>query len=469
MKKPLRFLLCVFAVCLAGCIGACGSNPTSQPSTPVDDTPVVQPDNPPVVEHVHNYGTLVEYDSSSCPDTPGHIAYYHCEECGKYFDEDKNEVESIELPPAASHEKKTSFYICAGCRKFILSSPEQLTSVAKIRRESFNVVLFPGEYNVGSLRIEKDSKVESQQVFNFEIEGEGDVVINAKSLYVGKGITLNVVTENKVTVKSDNIEIDRGSELNLTCRKDFKLECRHYEVDTGARATVIAEEDADVTFDGQLNAWGEFNGKNINFINNLSPSDGTAYGTEGYIAFPHDICVFTNGSLNLDSCLITIVRNDELPTGIYAAVAPDLAPYDGEGPLAFVNVKNTVFDCNGSRPIQARGDVSIDGCTFNSPYYYAAQFTSDCEQRTTAKIVNSTVVDTRDYQEGRIQRCLSFASGETFYNRNVDVIFDNVTYKGKNEFHSWYFAGTRNEEDTFTFKNAAGEEIDKLIVEADPE
>ncbi len=45
----------------------------------------------------HNYGTLVESVASTCKDN-GHVAYYKCSGCNKYFDENKAEISAIELP-----------------------------------------------------------------------------------------------------------------------------------------------------------------------------------------------------------------------------------------------------------------------------------------------------------------------------------------------------------------------------------
>lgn len=41
-----------------------------------------------------------------------------------------------------------------------------------------------------------------------------------------------------------------------------------------------------------------------------------------------------------------------------------------------VVVKNCVFNCNGNRPLQIEANATIEGCTFNDPYRYAAQLTA---------------------------------------------------------------------------------------------
>lgn len=49
------------------------------------------------IGHSHNYGSLY-YAREATFFSDGNIAYYYCEECDKYFDENKNEVETVVIP-----------------------------------------------------------------------------------------------------------------------------------------------------------------------------------------------------------------------------------------------------------------------------------------------------------------------------------------------------------------------------------
>lgn len=51
--------------------------------------------------HVHDYGAYY-YAKPATFFEDGNIKYYYCEECGKYFDEDYNEVESVIIPKLSS-------------------------------------------------------------------------------------------------------------------------------------------------------------------------------------------------------------------------------------------------------------------------------------------------------------------------------------------------------------------------------
>ena len=51
--------------------------------------------------HTHNYGSMY-YEREATFFEDGNIAYYYCEGCGKYFDQNKNEVSSVVIPKLSS-------------------------------------------------------------------------------------------------------------------------------------------------------------------------------------------------------------------------------------------------------------------------------------------------------------------------------------------------------------------------------
>lgn len=64
--------------------------------------------------HTHTYGDLVSAKDPTCGEA-GNVAYYHCEECNKYFDEDKNEIESVEIAPTYYHSDENEDGMCDDC------------------------------------------------------------------------------------------------------------------------------------------------------------------------------------------------------------------------------------------------------------------------------------------------------------------------------------------------------------------
>ncbi len=103
--KTKRILICILVLCLmVSVLAACG--------------------------HKHEYGTLVGEVAPTCEET-GTKAYYHCAECGLYFDQDKNEITDLRIP-AAGHNYGTlieeqsathtengvkAHYTCSVCQK----------------------------------------------------------------------------------------------------------------------------------------------------------------------------------------------------------------------------------------------------------------------------------------------------------------------------------------------------------------
>lgn len=92
-------------------------------------------------EHVHNYGELIPEISATCSKS-GVKAHYHCVDCGKDFDAEKNERTSDELkipPDPQAHDYgeliyerptettsgKRTHYRCSRCRKYFDSEKNE--------------------------------------------------------------------------------------------------------------------------------------------------------------------------------------------------------------------------------------------------------------------------------------------------------------------------------------------------------
>lgn len=68
----------------------------------------------------------------------------------------------------------------------------------------------------------------------------------------------------------------------------------------------------------------------------------------------------------------------------------DYELYDGFD----LTIKNTVFNCNGERPIRGKTNSWIEGCTFNDQHRYAIQVQGNSGLATeTVKFINNTIVD----------------------------------------------------------------------------
>ncbi|MBE5763170.1 MAG: hypothetical protein E7338_02985 [Clostridiales bacterium] len=96
-------------------------------------------------EHVHNYGELVEKVDATL-DADGHWAYYHCEECGKYFDSNKKEIDEGDLiiygghnyvyhervEPTCTQNGKHEYYTCTDCDKKFNVNKQEVASESQL-------------------------------------------------------------------------------------------------------------------------------------------------------------------------------------------------------------------------------------------------------------------------------------------------------------------------------------------------
>ena len=98
MKKILKLILGVFIAFSFSSLASCNQNNDVKKETTTE----------------HNYGTLNKgYPATFFSD--GQIDYYYCADCKKYFDSDKNEVNSIKIP-RLSYEN-VSIYLNGKCHK----------------------------------------------------------------------------------------------------------------------------------------------------------------------------------------------------------------------------------------------------------------------------------------------------------------------------------------------------------------
>ena len=114
-------------------------------------------------EHVHNYGDLVEKVDATL-DADGHWAYYHCEECDKYFDSNKKEIDWGDLiiygghnyvyhervEPTCTQNGKHEYYTCTDCDKKFNVNKQEVASepqlnIAALKHDSdLDILNLPG-------------------------------------------------------------------------------------------------------------------------------------------------------------------------------------------------------------------------------------------------------------------------------------------------------------------------------------
>lgn len=117
----------------------------------------------------------------------------------------------------------------------------------------------------------------------------------------------------------------------------------------------------DVTIDGLINLTGNTAYVGVRNITLTNANPQKHYETSKYLSRA-DGYIFGvyNGSLDIQDCTINVVATGGINQ--HADVTGNT-----------LTVKNTTFNCNGQRPIRARANVHIEGCTFVDQQRYAVQ------------------------------------------------------------------------------------------------
>lgn len=111
-----------------------------------------------VVKHIHDYGEWIPEVAADIGEK-GFIAHYHCDGCGKNFDSDKNEVESIEIEAlngikyanlSLEGDIGINFYVYVGGAETLTANNGELTSVeteiSGVKLFKFTINVLPKDY-----------------------------------------------------------------------------------------------------------------------------------------------------------------------------------------------------------------------------------------------------------------------------------------------------------------------------------
>ena len=226
-------------------------------------------------EHVHNY-VWVEGTEPTCEEE-GVVAHYHCEECGKNFNPNYGEVETVSIPKAEHeygsmywgksanffHDGNIEYYQCAVCEKYFDEEYNEVETVV-IPKYSTNLSIC---VNGTPTALTLDEQNESQIIWSLE------------GLSVTKG---DVIT----LCQTDNAEISHNYFADGNVDKDGKI------LTTAAAANVVltATPNGLTLFIDGYKYEGiviEINGKQYPMIYTAYPDETTTY-IYGYVNFAVD-------------------------------------------------------------------------------------------------------------------------------------------------------------------------------------
>jgi len=116
-------------------------------------------------------------------------------------------------------------------------------------------------------------------------------------------------------------------------------------------------------FDGQFFVTGNLTLKNMTVTNENATTAGISKAAD------NAIYVQGEGVVKCENVTFDIKKATGITTWWSSASTNSSAKWNN------VILKNCVFNANGNRPLQIEGNATIEGCTFNDPYRYAAQLT----------------------------------------------------------------------------------------------
>ena len=173
------------------------------------------------------------------------------------------------------------------------------------------------------------------------------------------GLDYNAATGEYIASTAAGLKYAISNLNNVTVRLQEGTYQDYFLVD---KKTITLVSDNNATIDGLINVTDQ----NAHLtLRGLTLTNTTAQGHTGstnkYLSRADGYCLGAyNGSITIENCTFDIVATGAI--NAHANAAGDQ-----------LTITGTTFNCNGTRPIRARSNTSITGCTFNDQYRYAVQ------------------------------------------------------------------------------------------------
>lgn len=205
-----------------------------------------------------------------------------------------------------------------------------------------------GSVTLSGLKFEGSLYTDS--VFALEDACEyGSGIITIK-LSEGTYVPTSVYTSGESTL-SHVISIGVGCEVNIT------------PADGSSKDNII--------FNGQFKVTGKLSVKSIVMQTSYNTGDISQFSLSG-------VAVMNEGEFHADDVSFRMTE-----TGEYTAITA----WWSSGKGTTIEIKNSVFDCLGNRPIRSDGNVFVENCIFNNQYRYSIQLTSKANTMTSERAI----------------------------------------------------------------------------------
>lgn len=203
-------------------------------------------------------------------------------------------------------------------------------------------------------------------------------------------------------------------------------------IPTGKTITIKAQTGIDaeqVIFQGQMCVNGQLKLYGIT-IDNTDATTSSAASVLSRTA----IALTAHGTVEVDKCIFNL-NNDyaSVGSGIKDWWTVEDHPQGGDA-----TITNTIFNCNGCRPLQLHENATIEGCTFNNPYRYCIQINSTKTATVIFKnnkmVKNTTGTYTNSNPAFFIQLTSGGSEGAASFTGNHTFVVSNNTFEGTSMF-----------------------------------
>ena len=225
MNKSIFKHLLLMLFVMVGLVGCTNNNTTlalNTTSKTDNPTTVITTNNVTTTSQEHEYGAMYyAYDATFLSD--GNIAYYKCSHCGKYFDENYNEVESVVIPKLSN---EISLYINGDYVKdFTLTEEEENhlsweMDVENLEKDDVATIRLKNDSNhIFDFLVGQDSLInEDGSIHNDADRSHIDLTYTPNGLYLNstgfeyEGITIIVTRDDNTSENEMNkITYDFGT------------------------------------------------------------------------------------------------------------------------------------------------------------------------------------------------------------------------------------------------------------------
>ena len=194
--------------------------------------------------------------------------------------------------------------------------------------------------------------------------------------------------------------------------------------DIDSKSVIIKSSDAGkVTIDGLVHAlnFAHVTLRNLTLTNTTPAASASARHTADYYCLGAYVCDFV-----IEDCIFNVSNQGNAKGKGAINIYSNRSDYETtkiNGVQYDLVIKNTVFNCNGERPIRGKTNSYIDGCTFNDQHRYAIQVqgNSQLADPETVTFINNKIVNPCNTSNEAFAAAVSISKSQLIENAAFNI------------------------------------------------